>query len=157
MRRYLCVLIHHILKAGSDIWTGSSKQNINLVVFRVNDLLRSKFQCNETTFINILNTLYLLDQSVEMRDKFKLVRVKNKLDQKDNNILLNYMLLGKVQCELQLSVQDMRPKEKNYANYNHFLYELTRGKFGVITECAIIVSQHDPVVNNRTFDMYYKP
>lgn len=68
-----------------------------------------------------------------MENKFKLVRLKNKLNQKDNNILINYMFLGKVQCELQLSIQDMKGKEKNYYNFNHFIYELIRGKFGVIT------------------------
>jgi hypothetical protein len=33
-----------------------------------------------------------------MEGKFKLVRIKNKLSQKDNNILINYMFMGKVQC-----------------------------------------------------------
>lgn len=98
------------MKAGEKIDTGSSWQNINLVVFRVNDLLRSKFQCNETTFINVLNTLYCLDKSSHMQNKFKLVRVKNKMNQKDNNILINYMFLGRVQCQLQLSIQQMKGK-----------------------------------------------
>lgn len=59
MRKYLCILIHHLLKAGASI----NQQCINLVVFRVHDLLRSKYECNEATFINVLNTLYLLDKS----------------------------------------------------------------------------------------------
>lgn len=86
-----------------------------------------------------------------------MVRLKNKLDQKDNNILINYMFLGKVQCELQLSIQEIKNKEKNYYNFSHFVYELTRGKFGAITECAIIVSQHDPIVNSSTTGMFYQP
>lgn len=85
------------------------------------------------------------------------MRLKNKLDQKDNNILINYMFLGKVQCELQLSIQEMKNKEKNYYNFSHFVYELTRGKFGAITECAIIVSQHDPIVNSSMTGMFYQP
>lgn len=157
MRKWLCILIHHLLKAGMDLKEGSRIEHINLIVFQVNDLLRSKFQCSETTFINILNTLYLLDKSGEMKNKFKLVRVKNKLDQKDNNILINYMFLGKVQCELQLSIQDMKSKEKNYYNFSHFVYELTRGKFGAITECSILISQHDPIISSSTTGMYYQP
>jgi hypothetical protein len=90
-----------------------------------------------------------------MKDKFRLVRVKNKLNQKDNNILINYMFLGKVQCELQLSIQDMKEKDKNYYAFSHFLYELTRGKFGVITECATVIAQHDPIVNSSK-DSYYR-
>ena len=122
MHKYLCVLIHHLLKAGEKIDTGSGWENINLVVFKVNDLLRSKFQCNESTFINVLNTLALLDRSREMEGRFRLVRLKNKLNEKDNNILINYMFLGRVQCELQLSVQDTKGKAKNYYDFNHFLY-----------------------------------
>jgi hypothetical protein len=95
---------------------------INLVVFRVGDLLRSKFQCSETVFINVLNTLYLLDKDRMMEDRFKLVRIKNKLSQKDNNILINYLFMGKVQCELQLSIQDLDKKDKNYYAFSHFLY-----------------------------------
>ena len=68
-----------------------------------------------------------------MKGIFKLVRVKNKLNQRDNNILINYLFLGKVQCELQLSIQNMKKKQKNYYSFCHFLYELTRGKFGVLT------------------------
>jgi hypothetical protein len=40
-RKYLCLLIHHLIRAGDIGWA-----NINLVVFRVGDLLRSKLQCN---------------------------------------------------------------------------------------------------------------
>lgn len=149
-RKYLCLLIDHLIKAGQ-----SNFNIVNLIVFRVGDLLRSKFQCSETTFINVLNTLYLLDKNRLMENRFKLVRIKNKLNQKDNNILINYLFLGKVQCELQLSIQDLDKKDKNYYAFCHFLYELTRGKFGVITECATIVSQHDPVVNGS--DSYYRP
>jgi hypothetical protein len=61
-----------------------------------------------------MNSLSLLDSSKEMEGKFKLVRIKNKLNMKDNNVLINYMFMGKVQSELQLSVQKMGDKEKHY-------------------------------------------
>ena len=32
------------------------------------------------------------------RGFFKLVRIKNKLDKQDNNVLVNFMFMGKVQC-----------------------------------------------------------
>jgi len=48
--------------------------------------------------------------------------------------------MGKIQCELQMSVQKMAGKELNYYSFSHFLYELTRGKFGVLAECATIIS-----------------
>lgn len=68
-----------------------------------------------------------------MRNKFKLVRIKNKLDDPANNIMINYLFMGKVQCELQLSIQEPKGKEKCYYTFSHFVYELVRGKFGPIT------------------------
>jgi hypothetical protein len=67
-----------------------------------------------------------------MHQKFKLVRVKNKLDEPANNIMVNYLFMGRVQCELQLSIQEVKGKEKNYYTFSHFVYELTRGNFGSV-------------------------
>lgn len=81
-----------------------------------------------------------------MRGKFKLVRIKNKLDDPASNIIINYLFMGKVQCELQLSIQDLKDKEKTYYTFSHFIYELTRGKFGTLAECVIMISQLDPMI-----------
>lgn len=61
MLNYTNILIHHLLKAGQKISTDKGEQDINLIVFRVNDLMRSKFQCSESSFIAVLRTMYLLD------------------------------------------------------------------------------------------------
>ncbi len=53
-----------------------------------------------------------------------------------------------------MPIQDMEKKDKNYYAFSHFLYELTRGKFGVLTECATIVCQHDPIVSPSTTSYY---
>ena len=91
--------------------------------------------------------MYILDNSDQMEGKFKLVRIKNKLDDPANNIIINYLFMGKVQCELQLSIQEVKGKEKHYYAFSHFVYELTRGMFGPITECALMISQLDPILN----------
>ncbi len=98
MLKYTNTLIHHLIKAGQHIGTDHLIKNINLVVFRVSDLLRAKLQCNESSFISLLKTMYILDNSETMKDKFKLVRIKNKLDDPANNIMINYLFMGKVQC-----------------------------------------------------------
>ena len=98
--------------------------------------------------------MYLLDSSDSMRGKFKLVRIKNKMDDPANNIIVNYLFMGRVQCELQLSIQEPRGKEKNYFTFSHFIYELTRGKFGTLAECAIMIAQLDPMVSVCR-DTYY--
>ena len=40
----------------------------------------------------------MLDNSEEMRGKFKLTRIKNKLDDPSNNIIINFLFMGKVEC-----------------------------------------------------------
>ena len=54
--------------------------------------------------------MYMLDDSDAMDTTFKLVRIKNKLDDPANNIMINYLFMGKVQCELQLSIQEVKGK-----------------------------------------------
>ena len=42
--------------------------------------------------------MHLLDDSKDMKGKFKLVRIKNKLEDSANNIMINYLFMGKVLC-----------------------------------------------------------
>jgi len=75
--------------------------DINLVVFKIGDLMRSKIHCSETTFIRLLKTLYIIEETDtrgNSKPLIELVRIKNKLDSKDNNILINYLFMGKIQC-----------------------------------------------------------
>jgi len=48
MVEYISVLIHHLLKAGNEIRDKDRTYigNINLVVFKVSDLMRAKFKCS---------------------------------------------------------------------------------------------------------------
>ena len=90
MLTYTNTLIHHLLKAGQGFTDSNWRdKNLSLVVFRVSDLLRAKLQCNESSFISLLKTMYLLDSDSRMKDKFKLVRIKSKLDDPANNIMIN--------------------------------------------------------------------
>jgi hypothetical protein len=90
--------------------------------------------------------MYLLDSRDDMQTKFKIIKIRDKLDDPANNVMINYLFMGKVQCELQLSIQESKGKEKNYYTFAHFVYELTRGKFGTLAECAIMISQLDPMI-----------
>lgn len=45
---YTSILIHHLIFAGIEISTDhSAKDHLNLISFRVTDLMRSKIQCKE--------------------------------------------------------------------------------------------------------------
>jgi len=37
----------------------------------------------------------------------KIVRIKNRLDQKDSDILINMFFMNKIQCELQISLDNL--------------------------------------------------
>lgn len=63
-----------------------------------------------------------------------------------NNVMINYLFLGKIQCEMQISIQEAQGKAKNYNTMSHFVYELLRGKYGSITELAIMISQLDSMM-----------
>ena len=100
MLNYVSILIHHLLRSATVVLEDERRTtaNINLVVFKISDIIRSKLQCSESSFISLLKTMYLLDSSPEMKGKFKLVRIKNKLDDPASNIMINYLFMGKVQC-----------------------------------------------------------
>ena len=67
----------------------------------------------------------------------KCIRIKNRLDQKDNDILLNIFFANKIICEIQLSFDraidlEGAQKKKYYTSFNHFLYEIRRSLLGPI-------------------------
>jgi len=81
MVEYLSVLITHLLRAG-QISNPKTKESchLNLVVFGLGNLLRSKFSCDETTLTTMLKTLSVLDECDALQNKFRLVRITNNLD-----------------------------------------------------------------------------
>jgi DNA polymerase elongation subunit (family B) len=88
----------------------------------------------------------------------RIVKIKNRMFQKDNDILINLFFRNRVICELQLSVhKEENKKERLYSDFNHFIYELKRSEFGIIAEFASIVAQHDPIVNYFTFNQHSPP
>jgi hypothetical protein len=133
-------LINLLVEAGrfeeknEDTLSKGEAEYINLVSLRIGDLMRARMHVNEASCIRVLHTLYLLDEAESKEAPFfKLVRVKNKLDKKDNNVLINFLFRGKLQCELQLSSQKVEGKEQKYYAFSHFLYELSRGSFGILS------------------------
>ena len=129
---------------------------INLVNFNVGDLLRARYICLEHEFINVLAFLYKIE---EMNPLFlKIVKIKNRLDDNNNDILINFFFKNTITCELQLAIfKETNKKEKLYSQFNHFLYELKRSSFGVISALSNVIAQHDPIVNYFTFSKMKHP
>lgn len=64
----------------------------------------------------------------------KMVRVKNRLKQGTNDILINVLFNGKYLCEFQLAVNAVRSKFIECSNmFSHYIYELGRTPFGPLT------------------------
>ena len=59
-----------------------------------------------------------------IKKSFRIIEIKDKLAEKDNNVLINYEFMGELQCELQIMLQSSSSskKEEMYNDYNHFLY-----------------------------------
>ncbi len=62
--KYLKILIDHLLIAGRRIETDYGSMDINLVKFKVNDVLKAKFECSRSTAVRLLKTIYLLDNNL---------------------------------------------------------------------------------------------
>ena len=73
----------------------------------------------------------------------KIIRVKNRLNKGNKDILLNLLYKGEMVVEMQLAIKSEKSKfiECSY-NFNHYLYELKRAQFGPIMEmCNIWINK----------------
>lgn len=126
------------------------------MTFKVGDLLRARYSCQEHEFANVLALLYRIEETDP--GFLKIVKIKDRMFEKNNDILINMFFRGRTICELQLSIhKEENRKERLYGDFNHFLYELKRSEFGIIAEFASIVAQHDPIVNYFTFNQHSPP
>ena len=78
-------------------------------------------------------------------DFFRILRVKNRLETGNKDILINFLYRKTIIVEMQLGVKNKVSKKIEYSNaFNHYIYELKRSKFGPLTEMSSIWSTKDP-------------
>lgn len=93
--RYLCILIKDLVEVGlftrptSD---GSEQVEVNLVSFRIGDLMRCKFECSDIE--KPLDYLCGLDpdqpnENETPKSFLRVVRINNKLEKKEKVVLTN--------------------------------------------------------------------
>jgi hypothetical protein len=111
-----------------------------MVTFKIFDLLRCKIHSNEDEILWIIQ--YLLTQNkINKNDKFRIVRIKDRLHLGTRDIMINARINKGLTCEIQLAVTSTSDKKQELLDqYNHFLYELKRSKLGPITENVSIWS-----------------
>lgn len=78
----------------------------------------------------------------------KIIRIKNRLQQQSNDLLINLFFANKVECQLQLSVDNhYHNLDKSVSSFNHYVYQIIRAELGPISELSIIIAQYDSLVN----------
>ncbi len=77
--------------------------------------------------------------SDEMSHKFKIIRIKNRLQQGTHDILINAKFNNVINCEVQIAVNTSQSEFMRCSNkINHFIYELERAQFGPLMEmCSV--------------------
>lgn len=67
----------------------------------------------------------------------KIFRVKNRLKQGTNDILINVLYKEKFLCEVQLAVKSPKASKSKWIEcsnmFNHYIYEVGRSLFGPLT------------------------
>jgi hypothetical protein len=63
MKEYVSGLIKLLVDAGKVNIEHREQIHINLVVFKIGDLMRSKIHCSEASFIRLLKTLCVIDET----------------------------------------------------------------------------------------------
>ena len=117
--------------------------DINLVTFKIGDLMRCKCISNEDEIVRILEVLKTLS---EMWDNklIKIIRVKNRLESGTRDVLINIMFNEICPCEIQLAVASNQDQKQSYFDkFNHFLYEIRRAYLGPIMEMCEIWAHHE--------------
>jgi hypothetical protein len=79
---------------------------------------------------------------VQNNEKIKIVRVKNRLASGNRDFLINFTFEGcKLLCEVQVGLRDNSDEKGSYQDhFNHCLYELSRSKFGPLSETTLIIA-----------------
>ena len=73
----------------------------------------------------------------------KILRIKNRLETGNKDIMINLVFRDSVVVEMQLKVDDSKLNFITCSNlFNHYIYELERSKFGPVSElCSIWVNK----------------
>ena len=104
--------------------------------FFIYDLLRCKIHRNTPEEImQVLDSMIKTTTTVSGK-KLKVVRVKNRFNTPNRDLMVNFSYGDVIVAEAQLCVDasDVDEKAKKTNKFNHYLYELERGLFGPTVE-----------------------
>lgn len=138
MFKYVNRLIHALRLVPRMAATGITNEaernllsSVDLVTLKIGDLLRSKYCCSEQEFVRVLGVLEEVD--CKHPNILRIVRIKNRLEKKDNDVLINLYFMDRIECELQLSIKTHHSRHQDHSAFNHFLYEVIRSQLGPLS------------------------
>lgn len=124
--------------------------------FFIYDLLRCKIHRNTPEEImQVLDSMIKTSTTVSGK-KFKVVRVKNRFNTPNRDLMVNFSYGDVIVAEAQLCVDasDVDEKAKKTNKFNHYLYELERGLFGPTIE--LMMQYEDFNLPNLITKMYFE-
>ena len=75
----------------------------------------------------------IVKESNSNPERFKIIRIKNRLKNATNDILINAKFNNTINCEIQIAVNALNSDFMECSNkINHYIYELERSRFGPI-------------------------
>lgn len=117
--------------------------------------MRCKIGSQEKEILKLYQNMN--ESSVKQPANFKIIRIKNRLREGTNDILMNIKFKNVFLCEVQLAINSDHSNFIKCSNkYNHFIYEVKRSIFGPISEfCSIWKSLdgrckiYEKIANNK--------
>lgn len=79
-------------------------KNVNLITFKIGDLMRCKCSSHEDEILRIFNLIKKISENE--CNLIKIVRIKDRLELGTRDILININFMNKILCEIQLAVTD---------------------------------------------------
>ena len=93
----------------------------SFVTFTIGDLFRCKIKSREKEIVHIYHRM--VDLSKTNPEVMKIIRIKNRLNDNNRDILINFKLYDKLIAEVQLAIGSEINKEVELANnFSHFIY-----------------------------------
>lgn len=75
------------------------------------------------------------------------MRVKNRLNGPNKDILINIFYMQKIMVEIQLAIKEESPFLICSDKFSHFIYELTRSSLGPLAELCFVRNKFSPKSN----------
>ena len=146
--RKLLYVLKNLIRVGKLMKQQTNKiSNLDLIKFNVTDLMRAMVTGSQADFLEVGANLKRLEGEGELT----IIKIKSRFGTPLNDAMIIFSLKDSfLLCELQLVLMEDQAgseKLKNIEFLNHFLYELERSPYGVLSELAVVLGYKGTKVN----------